>query len=106
MRFTAAAVLLLALIALFSAPVEAGGGAACAADSCRECVSYGCGWDASKLECRTKGTFGFGKGVRSVVTDCTPLRDALVRLADDAPAGSEKLVAAYDFIRDQITIED
>ena len=90
MRFTAAAVLLFALISLFSAPVEAGYRSAPRARRTRaaRALSYGCGWDASKLECRTKGTFGFGKWVRSVVTDCTPLRDALVRLADNAPAVS------------------
>jgi|TARA_B110000977_G_scaffold200401_1_gene290783 hypothetical protein len=49
--------------------------------------------------------FGFGKGVNQAVTQCTPLRDALVRLKDNSPAASEKLVAAYDFIRDKITVK-
>jgi hypothetical protein len=49
--------------------------------------------------------FGFGKEVSTVVTQCTPLRDALVRLRDTSPRASEALVAAYDFIRDKITVK-
>jgi hypothetical protein len=49
--------------------------------------------------------FGFGKEVSTAVTQCTPLRDALVRLRDTSPQVSETLVAAYDFIRDKITLK-
>ncbi len=102
---TSAFFLLLLLLSLLLAPAHAGGGAKCPAESCRECVSVGCGWQSSGLECNKKGMFGFGKGVNQAVTQCTPLRDALVRLKDNSPAASEKLVAAYDFIRDKITVK-
>ena len=105
-RSTAVFLLILAIIALIASPVAAGAGGKCEADSCRECVSVGCGWIAEKLECKTKGIFGFGKGVTSDVSQCTPLRDALVKLGDNAPALSQKMVAAYDFIREQITVKD
>ena len=80
------------------------GGGACPAESCRECVAKGCGW-APGMACQNKGMFGFGKEVSTAVTQCTPLRDALVRLRDTSPQASETLVAAYDFIRDKITLK-
>lgn len=102
-RSAALALLLLVVLALL-APVSAGGGGACPAESCRECVAKGCGW-APGLACQNKGMFGFGKEVSTAVTQCTPLRDALVRLRDTSPQASETLVAAYDFIRDKITLK-
>lgn len=102
-RSAAFALLLLVVLALL-APVSAGGGGKCPAESCRECVAKGCGWDASGLACHNKGIFGgFGKGVNTDIAQCTPLRDALTRMKDTSPKASETLVRAYDFIREKIT---
>ena len=35
---------------------------------------------------------------------CTPLRDSLVRLGDSLPEVSTRMVAAYDAVRDAITV--
>jgi|TARA_B110000240_G_scaffold170860_1_gene194770 hypothetical protein len=104
-RRVSALLVLLLVLALLLDPVSAGGGGVCPAESCRECVTLGCGWVGNDLQCTKKGLFGFGKGVTTVVTQCTPLRDALVRLADNSPALSAKLVATYDFIREKITVK-
>ena len=95
-RRSAALALLLFVVLALLAPVSAGGGGACPAESCRECVAKGCGW-APGMACQNKGMFGFGKEVSTAVTQCTPLRDALVQLRDTSPQASETLVAAYDF---------
>ena len=68
-------------------------------------MSVGCGWIAEKLECETKGLrVRQGGDQRRVAVH--PLRDALVKLGDNAPALSQKMVTAYDFIREQITVKD
>lgn len=77
------------------------------ADSCKTCVATnGCGWCGETLECKKQpGMFGGGcKGMLKEMSSCTPLRDSLVRLGDSLPAVSAKMVAAYDAVRDAITV--
>lgn len=104
-RYTALALLAFVLAAaLLVAPATAEG--ACVdATSCKECVTGGCGWCASSLKCTPGWMPGFVSGCASVVKDaaqCTPLRDSLVRFGESMPAVSEKLVCAYDFVKEKI----
>lgn len=102
------ALLLIALMFVCS-PVMAGAAPdPCGvADSCKTCVATdGCGWCGESLECKKKpGMFGGGcKGMLKETSMCTPLRDSLVRLGDSLPEVSTKMVAAYDAVRDAITV--
>ena len=101
-----AAVFLLAIAfaaVMFATPAVASG---CVdAASCKECVSSGCPWCASSLNCTPSWIPSFVSGCSKAVNEaaqCTPLRDSLVRLGDSMPAVSEKLVCAYDFVKDKI----
>ena len=102
------ALLLIALMFVCS-PVMAGAAPdPCGvADSCKTCVATdGCGWCGESLECKKKpGMFGGGcKGMLKETSMCTQLRDSLVRLGDSLPEVSTKMVAAYDAVRDAITV--
>jgi hypothetical protein len=102
------ALLLIALMFVCS-PVMAGAAPdPCGvADSCKTCVATdGCGWCGESLECKKKpGMFGGGcKGMLKETSMCTPLRDSLVRLGDFLPEVSTRMVAAYDAVRDAITV--
>ena len=105
-RFNAALVLLAFVVAavLLANPTAAEGGCV-DATSCKECVAGGCGWCAKSLKCTPGWMPGFMSGCANIVKDagqCTPLRDSLVRLGDSMPAVSEKLVCAYDFVKEKI----
>jgi hypothetical protein len=104
-RFTAVLLLLFVIAsAFFTTPAMAAAKAKeCKSlSSCRACVTEkGCGWTAKDLKCAAKGVFA-GKQVKAQ-SDCTPLRDSLVRLGDSLPAVSKKLVGAYDQVKSKIT---
>ena len=101
-RSAALALLLLVVLALL-APVSAGGARAPPSPA-------GSAWRRVRLGARAgvpeqRHVRFWQGGVSTAVTQCTPLRDALVRLRDTSPQASETLVAAYDFIRDKITLK-
>ena len=73
--------------------------------TCSACVAEGCGWCSSTLKCQPGWIPGFLTGCNSFVkneTMCTPLRDSFVRLGDSYPAVSDKLVQAYDFLKEKL----
>jgi hypothetical protein len=103
-RSTAVVILVILAAALLAAPIVVAEGCV-DATSCKSCVAGGCGWCASTLKCTPGWIPGFFTGCPSVVKDaaqCTPLRDSLVRLGDSMPAVSEKLVCAYDYVKEKI----